>query len=89
MFNPINAVKVNNQINNWSVNANETLTRLKKERGRMHVRIEETRLHDADANATYKRHLDNINAMIDSIELAIDTIGKNKAKIVIDCAARN
>ena len=89
MINPITAIQINNNINDWNDNANVTLKRLKKERGRIRVRIEETRLRDADAHKTYKEHLDNINAMIDSIELAIDTIGKNKAKIVIDCAARN
>ena len=86
MINPITAIQINNNINDWNDNANVTLKRLKKERGRIRVRIEETRLHDADANQTYKTHLENIEQMITSIETAIDTVSKNRSKIVLSAA---
>ena len=86
MINVTNAIKANGMIKDWNKDANATLMQLKKERGRMHVKIEETRLHDADANKVYKEHLRNIEQAIANLEKAIDFVGNNKRDIIVGAA---
>ena len=86
MINVMNAIKANGMIKDWNGNAEITLQKLKKERGRMHVRVEETRLHDAKACETYREHLKNIEAAITNIENAMVFVSQNRKNIVFGAA---
>ena len=86
MINVMNAIKANGMIKDWNGNAEITLQKLRKERGRMHVKIEETRLHDAKAHETYREHLKNIEAAITNIENAMAFVSQNKKNIIVGAA---
>jgi len=82
MFNVINGIKANQAVNVFDQTADAKLRELRRERGKLTVKIEETRLHDAAANATYKMHLRSVDQMIDSLIAAQTYVLNNRGQII-------